>query len=39
MFKITMRAGGVEPAIGATAADAIQNEFRERPWHETVTCT
>ena len=39
MFKITMRAGGVEPAIGPTAAEDIQNEFRERrPWHETVTC-
>ena len=40
MFKIKMRAGGVEPAIGPTAADDIQNEFREhRPWHKAVTCT
>jgi hypothetical protein len=37
MFKITVRAGDVEPAIGPTAADNIQNEFRvHRPWNQTV---
>jgi hypothetical protein len=40
MFKITMRAGGIDPDVGATAAEDIQNEFREhRSWHERVTCT
>jgi hypothetical protein len=40
MFKITMRAGGIDPAVGLSAAEAIQNEFREhRPWHSSVACT
>ena len=40
MFKITMRASGVDPGEGTGAAAEIQNEFREhRPWHERVTCT
>jgi hypothetical protein len=40
MYKITMRAGGVDPNIGPTAAEDIQTEFRDnRPWHEKVTCT
>jgi len=40
MFKITMRAGGIDPAVGHAAATDIENEFREhRPWHESVTCS
>lgn len=40
MFKITMRAGGVDVDVGPTAAEDIQSEFRQhRPWHERVTCT
>jgi|HubBroStandDraft_6_1064221.scaffolds.fasta_scaffold1206805_2 hypothetical protein len=40
MFKVTMRAGGVDPGVGPDAAADIQNEFRERrPWHQQVTCT
>ncbi len=40
MFKITMRAGGIDPGVGLEAADDIENEFREhRRWHERVTCT
>jgi hypothetical protein len=40
MFKITMRAGGIDPGVGHSAAADIQNEFREhRPWHERATCT
>lgn len=40
MFKITIRAGGIDPGVGPTAAADIENEFRKhRPWHERVTCT
>lgn len=40
MFKITMRASGIDPAIGQSAAEDIGNEFRQnRPWHKQVTCT
>lgn len=40
MFKITMRAGGIDPGVGPGAAVDIQNEFCEhRPWHKRVTCT
>ena len=40
MYRITMRAGGVSPEIGATVARDIEDEFREyRPWHKQVTCS
>ena len=40
MFKITIRASGISPHIGATAAHWIESEFREhRQWHEQVSCT
>jgi hypothetical protein len=40
MFKITMRAGGIDPGVGPRTAEDIQNEFRvHRHWHERVTCT
>lgn len=39
MFKITMRAGGISPTAGPTAAKNIQQEFHDhRTWHEQVTC-
>ena len=40
MFKITMRASGVRPDIGAVAAMDIEAEFhKHRTWHERVTCS
>ena len=40
MFKITMRAFGIRPDVGAKAAEDIVAEFREnRTWHERVTCS
>ncbi len=40
MFRITMRAGGVSPQAGPTAAKDIEQEFRNnRPWHEDVSCS
>jgi hypothetical protein len=35
-----MRAGGISPDIVVTAAQDIENEFRQhRPWHKEVTCS
>ena len=40
VFKITMRAGGVDPEVGVEAARDIEDEFRlHRPWHQSVSCT
>ena len=40
MFKITIRAGGIDPSLGPAAVGDIESEFRDnRPWHERVTCT
>ncbi len=40
MFKITMRAGGIDLGVGPEVAEDIENEFKERrPWHKRVTCT
>ena len=40
VFKITMRAGGVDPKVGVEAARDIEDEFRlHRPWHQNVSCT
>ena len=38
MFKITLACSGIDSSVGATAAKDIEVEFRNRPWHQNVTC-
>lgn len=38
-FKVTLACNGIDPALGTTAAEEIQAEFREhRRWHRDVHC-
>jgi hypothetical protein len=37
--RIAMTCSGVPPEIGPQAAEDIAAGFRERPWHQNVSCT
>lgn len=37
-YRTTLTCGGMTEAEGSAAPADILEEFRERPWHENVTC-
>jgi hypothetical protein len=39
LFKITFACEGVPKHLGAQAAIDIAEDFKQRPWHQNVTCT
>ena len=39
MFKLVLTCSGVPSHLGAQGANDITEEFKQRPWHQNVSCT